>query len=173
MTSGELIGATSKRYNGRGPDDRRSMGETVLARRNAGEKMYAIAADLGVTEETCRSYMKLALDARIPPTVDEFRRQQNDTLDEREKELRTQISALDAMLTQLDPGQITAALALIAERRQTLTALIRLDERRAKLNGLDAPVKSDVTVTVQDNEDAELAAMIAEQRARAASEAKS
>jgi hypothetical protein len=173
VTSGELIGATRKRYNGKGPDDRRSLGEQVLARRNAGEKMYAIAADMGVNEDTARSYMKLALDARIPPTVDEFRRQQNDTLDERENELRTQVRALDAMLTQLDPGQITAALALIAERRQTIGVLLRLDERRAKLNGTDAPVRVDATVTHLDTEDAELNAMIAEERARAASKVES
>jgi cell division protein FtsB len=169
VASGELIGATSKRHSGRGRDDRRSMGEQILARRNAGEKMYLIAAELRIGEETARSYMKLALDARIPPTVDEYRRQQNDALDERETMLRTQIDALDAMLTHPDLTQ-TMALALIAERRQTVGVLLRLDERRAKLNGTDAPVRVDATVTHLDTEDAELSAMIAEERARVANE---
>jgi len=167
MSSDVVIGSTSKRHSGRGRDDRRSMGEEILRRRTRGERMYEIVADLKISEDTANRYMKIALDARIPPTVDEYRRVQNDTLDQRETMLRQQIDALDAMLTTPDVPMSLAA-SLLAERRQTVATLLRLDERRAKLNGTDAPVRSDVTVTVQDGEDAELAEMIAEQRAAAA-----
>lgn len=172
MANGELIGATSKRHSGRGSDDRRSLGEAILARRNRGEKMYEIVAELKISENTALAYMKLALDARIPPTVDEYRRQMNDQLDERAKMLQQQIDALDGMLN-LPDVTATMALSVLAERRQTVATLVRLDERRAKLNGTDAPVRSDVTVTMQDGEDAELQEMIREQKARAAREATS
>lgn len=172
MAHGELIGATSKRHSGRGKEDRRSLGEIVLSKRTRGERMYEIAAELHISEQTAREYMRLALDARIPPTVDEYRRIQNDTLDQREVMMRQALDALDAMLGQLDEGQFALATSLLAERRQTIAALIRLDERRSKLNGTDAPVRVDATVTVNDSEDAELAELIAEERARVASERK-
>lgn len=169
MRNGVLVGSTSKRHSGRGADDRRSMGEMILAARNAGQKMYGIAAGLNITEETARTYMKLALDARIPPTVDEFRRQQNDALDEREEMLRTQIAACDSILTSgiENPAVILSAMA---ERRQTVATLIRLDERRSKLNGTDAPVRADVTVHQVDTNEAELQEMMNEARAKAARE---
>jgi len=170
MGSEVVIGGTSKRHSGKGRDDRRHLGEIILSKRTAGEPMYLIAAELRISEDTARNYMKLALDARIPPTVDEYRRVQNEQLDQREQALRAQVSACDAILTMPD---VTASMMLSAmsERRQTIATLIRLDERRAKLNGTDAPVRSDVTVTMQDGEDAELQEMIAEQRAAAAAAA--
>lgn len=168
-----LMGARRRR-SGRGPDDRRAMGEVILAARNKGQKMYAICADLGISEPTGYTWMKLALDARIAPTVDEYRRQQNDALDERAAMLQQQIDACDAMLTTRDEEgngpSMSLALSIMAERRQTVSALAKIDERRAKLNGLDAPVRTDVTLTVQDGEDAELAEMLAEARAAQANE---
>lgn len=169
MANGELIGATSKRYDGKGRDDRRSLGEVILAKRNRGEKMYGIAAELNISEPTARAYMKLALDARIPPTVDEYRRQMNDQLDTREAMMIQQIDALDAMLMSPDLTQ-TLALNILAERRQTVATLARLDERRAKLNGTDSPVRADVTVHNVDANEAELQEMMNEARAKAARE---
>lgn len=164
-TEVELAGSRRRR-SGRGPDDRRALGETILAARNKGQKMYAICADLGISEPTGYEWMKLALNARIAPTVDEYRRQQNDALDERAAMLQQQIDACDAMLTDpVDPPTKSMLLAIMAERRQTVIGLAKIDERRAKLNGLDAPVRTDVTLTVHDNEDAELAEMLAEARA--------
>lgn len=169
--AGELIGSTRKKYNGKGPDDRRGMGEIILAGRNQGRRMFALCAELGVTEDTGRSYMKLALDARVPPTVDEFRRQQNDALDERLSSLQAQIDLLDVGLRSRDEEgntpSATMVLALLAERRHTIVAMTRVEERRAKLNGLDMPVRVDATVTVQDGEDAELQQIIRESQAKA------
>lgn len=84
MPAGQLVGATTKRHSGRGPNDRRSLGETILDRRIRGEQMRVICKHLGITEHTGYNYMRLALDARIPPTVDEYRRIQNEALDSRE-----------------------------------------------------------------------------------------
>lgn len=48
---------------------------------------------------------------------------------------------------------------------------LRIQERRAKLLGLDAPVKADITVSESDPRDGELAELIREEKARRAREA--
>jgi len=168
------LSGSQRRWAGRGPDDRRSKGEFILSQRNKGQKMVAIAHDLGVSEPTAYAWMKLALAARIAPTVDEYRAQQNDTLDERAAMLQQQIDACDAMLTAKDDEgngpSANMVLSIMSARASYVALLLRLDERRAKLNGLDAPVRADVTVTHQDGEDAELQQIIRESQAKAARE---
>lgn len=41
----------------------------------------------------------------------------------------------------------------VRERRQTLEALLRIAHRRARLNGMDAPIKVEQTVTEIEPED--------------------
>jgi hypothetical protein len=61
-------------------------------------------------------------------------------------------------------------LEAIARRAQALDAKLRIAERRVKLNGLDSPVRTDMTVTEITAEDLELSALIEEAKAQAAAE---
>lgn len=169
---GELIG-TKGRHKGRGPDDRRSLGEQILARRNKGETMYAISAELGLSESTAYRFMKLALDARLVPTVDEFRRQMNDRLDATQQEVDKNLQIADALATQAyEAGNLSAIERALTIRQNALALQVRIDERRAKLNGLDAPIQVEATVEHVDPREAELAEMIRQMKARDADEPK-
>lgn len=166
--AGELVGA-SRRYNGRGPTDRRHLGEQVLARRNKGETMYVIAADLGISEDSASRYMQLALDSRLVPTVDEYRRQQNDALDQIEQQNEEQMQLAEHLAREgakrTNPDLVLRAASL---RSEAIRQRVRIAERRAKLNGLDAPVTVNATVTHLDSRDAELEEIANEARAKAA-----
>lgn len=169
MAAGELVplGGTNRRHSGRGHADRLAMGERVLAGRNDGLTMPMIAAELGISEKTAERYLNLVLATRIPLTVDDFRRQQNDRLDATQRTISENLEMADR-LGQLgvDKGSVPLIERAIAIRTQQAALQLRLDERRARLNGLDAPVKVDATVTQVDPADAELAEMIREMKAK-------
>lgn len=174
--SGELVGSR-RRHSGRSPSDRRSLGEKVLAARNRGVKMHEVAKELGIGEATADRYMKLALEARIAPTVDEFRRQQNDRLDETMRRAEEQVDAANSIIADElakrgtdDRPNVSVILAALRERANGLALALRVDERRARLNGLDAPTVVNATVHQVDAEDVELAELIREEQARAAAE---
>lgn len=171
---GELIGVTAQRNGGRGPYERRAMGEDILARRNQGQTIYTISQSLGVSEQTVYRCMRLALAARIAPTVDEFRRQQNDRLDQTQREIEENTRAANEMARHalLDPlaPKIGLLQTSIDLRTKQIALQLRLDERRAKLNGLDAPIKVDATVTPVDPFDAEMSEMIRRAKAEKAAE---
>lgn len=157
----------SRRQKGRGNADRRALGEQILAGRNKGQTMHAISRELGISEPSAYRYMNMALEARIAPTVDAFRAQQNDRLDETQRVIDENMRAADILgrraVEEDSPALLERAVTL---RNQTAALQIRLDERRAKLNGLDAPIKVDAVVTTQDIADAELQAMIREAQQR-------
>jgi hypothetical protein len=56
-------------------------------------------------------------------------------------------------------------LEAVKERRAALEALLRIADRRARLLGMDAPIKVEQTVTEIEPEDLELAKMIEEAKA--------
>lgn len=139
--------------------------------------MHEIAKVLAIGEVTADRYMKLALEARIAPTVDEFRRQQNDRLDESSRKAAEQVEACEQIIRdEADKravgGEPNLAIVLSAmrERANAVSLMLRIDERRAKLNGLDAPVQVQATVHQVDTEDAELAELVREAQAKAAAE---
>lgn len=168
---GVLVGATPKRHSGKGPDDRRALGEMILDRRNRGDRMYDIVRDLGIKERAGYRYMKLALDARIVPTVDEFRRQANDRLDMTQKIIDENLKTADAIATIAVANENVLLLErAVGMRRDAATLQLRIDDRRAKLNGLDAPIQVQATVEKIDPREAELAQMIRETKARKAAE---
>jgi hypothetical protein len=150
-----------KQYNYR---DRLHVGEKILDRRNAGETMTAICESLNISLSTGQRWMQLSLATRTPLSVDEFRRQQNDRLDRTQRTIEEQIEIANALGRD---GKIIQAANL---RSQAIALQLRLDERRAKLNGIDAPIRVDANVTVMDSQDAELAEIIAETRARASAD---
>lgn len=171
---GEVVlpGSTNKRHSGRGHADRLALGEKVLALRNDGLTMPMIVVALkpeypAISKSTAQRCLDLVLAERIPPTVDEFRRQQNDRLDQTQRTITENMSYADWLgregVAQEKPAMVQQAIVL---RTQQAALQLRLDERRARLNGLDAPVKVDATVTQVDPADAELAEMIREMKAK-------
>lgn len=169
-----LIGSTNRRHSGRGHDQRLALGEKVLSLRNQGQTLRSVCQELGISRATAQRYMDLALDWRIPPTVDLYRRQANDRLDATQREIEEQLEIANALGRQAyaDPSSVNVKLITEAAslRNQAIALQLRLDERRAKLNGLDAPVRADITVTQVDETDAEMAEMIREAKARQAAQ---
>lgn len=168
--SGEVvIGSTSKRHSGKGRDDRRNLGEMILDRRNRGERMHDICRDMGILERAGYRYMNLALHSRIVPTVDEFRRQANDRLDMTQRTVDENLKTADAIATMAVRADNVALLErAVAMRRDAVVLQLRIDERRARLNGLDAPIQVQATVEQIDPREAELAEMIREAKMRKA-----
>lgn len=171
MTDEKRVLPYGTRHSGRGPHDRRAMGEQILEARNRGRTMYEITRQLGISEATGYRYLDQALDARILPKVDEFRKQQNDSIDQTERMNEEQIElaehiARKGALTE-NPNLILKAAAMRAE---ALRLRVKISERRAKLNGLDAPVVVQATVQHLGEMDAELAEIVREAEARAAQE---
>jgi vacuolar-type H+-ATPase subunit E/Vma4 len=151
VTGKALIGSTTKKHSGRGKNARIMLGEEILRRRNRGEKMPEIAAKLDLALSTAERYLRLALDTRLPLSIDEFRKQQNDRLDEIQEKADEQVQLSERLaqegVNRADPDLILKAANL---RAQALALQIRIDERRAKLNGLDAPVVVEATVRHTD-----------------------
>jgi hypothetical protein len=167
------------KHSGQDYTTRVALGEKVLDRRNRGESFWTISQDLGVSVDSCKRYQNLALESRVAPTVDLFRRQQTDRLDLTQRELDKQMEIANALgqsayeLRYDDDGRVLSPnVTLIGQaaalRNQTIALQLRLDERRAKLNGLDAPVQAEVRVTHVDPVDAEMAEMVREAKMRAA-----
>lgn len=174
MAAGELVvpGSTNRRHSGRGHADRLAMGEKVLAHRNNGWTMPMICKNLEVSPATARRALELVLAERIPPTVDEFRRQQNDRLDQTQRTITENLELADRIGRMgVEQDSVKLVEQAIAIRSQQIALQLRLDERRARLNGLDAPVKVDATVTQVDPADAELAEMIREAKMKEANRA--
>jgi hypothetical protein len=161
VADGELILFSQRRWGGRGPGDRSQIAEEVIRRRNRGEKWTAISADLGLSQKTLREYFTAALRARLALAVDDYRAHANDRLDETQAEIQAQIDRAQALarmgIEGNRPGWVERGIAL---ENQALALQLRLEERRAKLNGLDAPVRVDVEHHVHDGVDEELAAML-------------
>lgn len=177
--SGELVRVGSRRRQGGvGPNERVVIGERILDGRIRGEKMYDLAERLsqeygiGISEPTAYRWMQLALDRRVVPTVDEFRKRENERLDATQRDLEENISAANAMIRLgLEENKVSLIERGMNARMTAIGLQLRLSERRAKLNGLDAPIKVEATVSEADPREAELAEMVREARARAAREA--
>ena len=160
-----------KRHSGKSYADRLALGERVLAGRNNGLTMPMICRDLGISEDSGKRYLDLVLQARIPPTVDLYRRQQNDRLDQTQRAIEEQMDLANTIGRKgVETDNPTLMREAVAMRAQAIALQLRLDERRAKLNGLDAPVHLDVTVAQVDPLDAEMAEMVREAKAKMAAE---
>jgi hypothetical protein len=168
--AGDLLAAhRAYQRSGKHGWQRREMGEEILTRRNGGQTMYDIAADLGIGERTAYRYLDAALDARIVPKVDQHRKIENEKLDYTERQNEEQIDTAEAIIRE---GAINRDADLVIKgaklRGEALALRVRIAERRAKLNGLDAPIVVNANVTVTDPNESELQEMIREAQAKVA-----
>lgn len=116
-----------------------------------GHSTQAIADRLGVSFRTASKRIRDALDRRHVAAVDEFRARENAKLDHDERRLNENIEALDRMIAMVAQGTAEADLtAILGERRKTLSALQTVHALRARLNGLEAATKVDVSVTLDE-----------------------
>ena len=100
--------------------------QRALDMRMLGYSYRAIAKDTGVTEGTSYSDVQSALSS-----LDEVKKVKAERL--RELELLKMDHAETRLAQQINNGDIKAILAMV-----------RISERRAKLAGLDAPIKSEM-----------------------------
>ncbi len=96
---------------------------------------------LKMSHETARQRVERAIDERVRPKAEQY--------------VEEELARLDRYLTKLEAG-----VALGDEK--AVNAALRVSERRAKLLGLDQPVKADVQVTQVTQEDLELQELVRE-----------
>lgn len=149
------LAPTTENINGKAERDRLAEGEAILSDRANGMSSSALMEKYGISKATLSRRIHQALDARLAVTVDQYREEQNALLDEQMQRLQRHMAAA---ATMIELGNNTGDAALIDRGLQhhlkTIEALNRTMERRARLNGLDAPVKVDAQVTVTTPVDA-------------------
>lgn len=113
-----------------------------------GKTVRQIAEILGLGKSTVQRRIEQAVDDTVSPRVETYRAIQDQQIDQ----------AMAVVLAIITDPDANADLRLKAIDR-----LGRLMERRARLHGLDAPVKVEGTVTHQTQQELELAALYADQ----------
>lgn len=162
-----LTDAKHHRTGGKTERDRLAEGERMLVDRAHGMTQSALAEKYGCSPLTVQRRLEQALAARIATTVDAYREQQNASLDHLSQRQADALALVErAILEALTTNQLSTALALLDRLDRVTLTVLRLHERRSKLNGLDKPVEVDITVNEVTEQDRALAEMIREQRAR-------
>lgn len=150
------------------------LGERILREKIAGRFMVEIADGIGISAVTAYRYMRAALDRREVAAVEDFRKFANEHLDDIEQQVGGQIALADHLIREGAKLGLEAGIGLIERgaklRDRSIVRRISIAERRARLNGLDAPVVVQATVVTLSEVDADLAAMVAEAERRMAAE---
>lgn len=165
MTTPAIV---AKTWGGKGPRERLAEGEAMLRDKALGMQASELCAKYDVSKATLYRRLDDAVKARLAPTVDAYREEQNALLDNLMSRWEAQAAAGEVMVSQ---GIAEESMALVdrgmTKRAEALTGMLRVSERRAKLNGLDAPVKTDVHLTVSTPIDDAVARLAAEVEAAA------
>jgi hypothetical protein len=139
----------AQRWGGKDAKDRLIEGEQLLTAYSNGHPVSELAERWGYAPSTVHNRLKAAIAARISPVVDEYREVQNAVLDDQMLKLEEQIDAARRLVAlgteQKDAGVIDRGMT---QRLRAIEARTRILERRARLNGLDMPIKAEVAVTV-------------------------
>jgi hypothetical protein len=156
--------ATTSRRDGKGPNDRLAEGEAMLRDRALGVQVSEMCAKYGVSRATLYRRLDEAVKARIAPTVDAYRESENRLLDDLMSRWQQNAEAADVLISKGCEGEGNMSLVErgMARREAALAGMLRVSERRSKLNGLDAPVKVDAHVTVTGALDARIDEMLRE-----------
>ena len=130
--------------------------QRALEMRLSGVRDYYICEELGISLATLRRRIDLALAHTLTPVVDRYRTEQRERLSEYRRRLLAEVNA--PMRELIDPATgepVVISAAGPAEVAALIGKLIALEERLAKLDGLDAPTR----ISVETQVDAELAAL--------------
>lgn len=122
-----------------------------------GMPLRDVGRALGVSHETVRQWTQVEADSLVLPLADEFRKQQLDRLD---IALAKAMAVLDGTHLTVSHGRVvmledaeTGARTPIVDQGPVLAAIdriVRLEERRSKLMGLDAPARTEIEARVDD-----------------------
>lgn len=118
----------------------------------AGWSHDRIAEELGISYGTVVNRIKAHIEVRVQPLADELRSVMVDRLDLCIEKLHEQIQDPDAA------GRLA----------RNVEVLVKVEERRAKLLGVDAPERVEAIVTEVTQADVALAELVAEARAASA-----
>jgi transcriptional regulator with XRE-family HTH domain len=148
---------------GKSEADRLREGEAILADYNRGIRQSDLAEKYGLSQQTVSRRLYQAIHARLAPTVDQYREAQNALLDDLMGMLERQYAAAEEMLRQAEIKSDGVMFdKALAHYSKAIDAFYRHVERRARLNGLDAPVKAEVTMTVTTPFDTAVAGLVAQ-----------
>ena len=157
----ENMGAKlNRRYDGKGPAERRLEAEQVLLLRNQGVSMFEISQRLQIPESTAYTRLDMALKARIDPAVDEYRKQQDSELDRQYMRHEQAVLRYEDIINANESNQ-AVVMGALAGREKSIQAQLRVMERKARLYGLDAPVKVEATAPAVTEQDLDLTEMLA------------
>jgi hypothetical protein len=159
------------RYQGRTDRDRLIEGEAMLRDRTMGLTLVQLMDKYGYSKPTVIKRLDTAIKARIPETVDAYRAQINEAIDLAMSRLGRMVEMGEQII---EHGRATKDVAMM-ERGQTMIAnalktMSGYLDRRAKLNGTDAPLKTEATIHQVTREDLEMEEMIREAKAKVAHE---
>jgi hypothetical protein len=155
--------SVARRWGGKDERDRLIEGEQILTAYSNGHPVSELAERWGYAPSTVHNRLKAAIAARIAPTVDEFRATQNAVLDAQMLRIEEQLDAA-MRLVALGTEQKDASIIDrgMTQRLRAIETCLRIAERRARLNGLDAPVRAEVSVTVTTPVDTAVSGLLAE-----------
>jgi len=163
----QLTDYKSHRYAGKTALDRLREGEQMLLDRSHGMTLSTLSEKYGYSPPTITARIKQALLARVASTVDEYRGQQNAAIDHLMDRHADALEYANRLIAKaLEDGNLAMAERGLDRLDKVTLTLLRLHERRAKLNGLDKPVEVEVTVNEVTEQDRELAELIREAQAR-------
>ncbi|MEU0467289.1 hypothetical protein ABZ215_25080 [Amycolatopsis sp. NPDC006131] len=140
-----------------------------------GLSLREIGRQMGCSHEKVRQLIALEADARVLPLADELRKQQLDRLNE--MRLRA-LEVLEREHYQFFEGRVVRMKngdgepVPVVDDSPVLSAidrLLKVEDRMSKLLGLDAPVQSEVTATVE-HRPVEVLSLIEQARQRTAEE---
>jgi predicted DNA-binding protein (UPF0251 family) len=139
-----------------------------LSDREAGLRM-------GVSHTTIQNWTKQEADERVLPLADELRKVQLERLGEMRQ---AALDVLERIHYAVSHGKVVEApgpdggpLEDSAPRLAAIDRLLRVEERIARLMGLDAPTRSEIEARIEQKPDELLAKIAAARAAQAASEA--
>lgn len=136
----------------------------ALRLRSKGLTYRQIGSQMGVEGSTARDRCIRALNAITQDAADEYRKLELERLDALEQRANEVLTALHVFVSQGGKIVYDGAEKLIdhGPTLQAIGSLLRIQERRSKLLGLDAPVKQSVEVVNYDGNSIE--ARVAELR---------
>lgn len=122
-----------------------------------GHSLREIGRLMGVSHETARKLISLEADARVLPLADQLRKQQLDRLNEMRM---AALAVLEREHVHISEGRVVRdkdpetgeVLGAIVDDGPVLAAidrLVKIEDRMAKLLGLDAPVQQEIAATVE------------------------
>ena len=140
----------------------------MLLDRSMGMTQSQLMEKYGYSKPTVMKRLDEALKSRLATTVDAYREQQNVALDEITSHWVDQLEQAKAMINR---GALAKSDSLVERghklRSDALNGLTRVGERRAKLNGLDAPTRTEATIRVVTPVDEAIENLVRESEAMA------